>query len=145
MPLAEEFDRSYRVTVTIDGVSVPSVTEVSGLSYEFDRAAPKGPTDKQREARQATGRAKVGEFTVTRGLTPSTVVSDWLNERMKSDERGALRTASIELLDHENNIIRTFTFRGCWLQSVEFSPFRSGSSDQPFERFTVCFPEFEVT
>jgi len=145
MPIAEEFDPSYRFTVAIDGVPVPSVTEISGLSYGLDRVAPNGRADNDRATLQTTGRAKVGEFTVTRGFTQSTVLSDWLNERLKSDERGALRTASIELLDYENIIIKTFTFRDCWLQSVEFGPFRSGASDLPVERFTVCFAESEVT
>jgi phage tail-like protein len=145
MPVAEEFDRSYTFKVAIDGVPVPSVTEVSGLSYWLDWVAPNGRADNERAALQTTGRAKVGEFTVTRRLTESTVVSDWLNERLKSDESGALRTASIELFDYENSNIKTFTFRDCWLRSIEFSPFMSGASDQPVERFTVFFAESEVT
>lgn len=144
MPVAEEFDRSYRFTVAIEGVPVPSVREVSGLSYWVDRGAPNGHGGNESAAPQNTSRAKVGQFTVTRELTPSTVVSDWLNERLKSDERGALRTVSIELFDYENSIIRSFTFRDCWLSSVEFSPFRSGASDQLVESFTACFAESEV-
>ena len=145
LPVAEEFERSYAFRVAIDGVPVPSVTEVSGLSYWLDPVATNGRSDTEPGARQTTGRAKVGEFTVTRGLTQSTAVSGWLNERLKSDESGVFRTVSIELFDYENSVIKTFTFRDCWLRSVEYSPFISGASDQPVERFTVSFAESEVT
>ena len=144
MPVVEEFERSYAFTVAIDGVPVPSVTEISGLSYWLDPVAPNGRADNERGALQTAGRAKVGAFTVTRGLTQSTAVSDWLNERLKSDESGATRSISIELFDYEHNIIKTFTFWDCWLQSVEYSPFIPGASDQPVERFTVSFAVAEV-
>ena len=72
MPLADPLDSSAAngFTVTIDGIQVPKVTEVSGLKSEVDKIELKQQTqDGKYVVRQMAGRPKSGEITVTRGLT----------------------------------------------------------------------------
>jgi len=147
MALADAFDSSpaYAFKVTIDGIELPKVTEVSGLKNEVDKIELKQQlADGKYVARQLIGRAKTGEFTVTRGLTDSRTVTDWLNVVMKGDVAGARKTASIELLDYEGGTIKKYEFRNCWVRSVEVNSLKAGATEQATEKFTVCFDESEV-
>jgi phage tail-like protein len=147
MALADAFDSSpaYAFKVTIDGIELPKVTEVSGLKNEVDKIEMKQQlADGKYVARQLIGRAKTGEFTVTRGLTDSKTVTDWLNVVMKGDVAGARKTASIELLDYEGGTIKKYEFRNCWVRSVEVNSLKAGATEQATEKFTVCFDESEV-
>lgn len=147
MALADSFDSSpaYAFKVTIDGIELPKVTEVSGLKNEVDKIELKQQlADGKYVARQLIGRAKTGEFTVTRGLTDSKTVSDWLNVVMKGDVAGARKTASVELLDYEGSVIKKYEFRNCWVRSVEINSLKAGATEQATEKFTVCFDESEV-
>ena len=70
MPL-DTFDSSAAngFIVTIDGIEVPKVTEVSGLKNEVDKIELKQQTsDGKYVVRQLIGRPKAGEFTVTQWL-----------------------------------------------------------------------------
>ena len=63
MALADSFDSSpaYAFKVTIDGIEIPKVTEVSGLKNEVDKIELKQQlADGKYVARQLIGRAKTG-------------------------------------------------------------------------------------
>jgi phage tail-like protein len=148
MPLADSFDSSpaYAFKVTIDGIEIPKVTEVGGLKNEVDKIELKQQlADGKYVARQLIGRAKTGEFTVTRGLTDSKTISDWLKVGMQGDVAGARKTASVELLDYEGGTLKKYEFRNCWVRSVEINSLKAGATEQATEKFTVCFDESEVT
>ena len=148
MALADSFDSSpaYAFKVTIDGIEIPKVTEVSGLKNEVDKIELKQQlADGKYVARQLIGRAKTGEFTVTRGLTDSKTISDWLKVVMKGDVAGARKNASVELLDYEGSTLKKYEFRNCWVRVVEINSLKAGATEQATEKFTVCFDESEVT
>lgn len=148
MALADSFDSSpaYAFKVTIDGIEIPKVTEVSGLKNEVDKIELKQQlADGKYVARQLIGRAKTGEFTVTRGLTESKTISDWLKVVMKGDVAGARKNASVELLDYEGSTLKKYEFRNCWVRVVEINSLKAGATEQATEKFTVCYDESEVT
>ena len=148
MALADSFDSSpaYAFKVTIDGIEIPKVTEVSGLKNEVDKIELKQQlADGKYVARQLIGRAKTGEFTVTRGLTESKTISDWLKVVMKGDVAGARKNASVELLDYQGATLKKYDFRNCWVRVVEINSLKAGATEQATEKFTVCFDESEVT
>ncbi|MFE5409434.1 phage tail protein [Microbacterium sp. NPDC056569] len=148
MALADSFDSSpaYAFKVTIDGIEIPKVTEVSGLKNEVDKIELKQQlSDGKYVARQLIGRAKTGEFTVTRGLTESKTISDWLKVVMQGDVAGARKTASVELLDYQGDSLKKYEFRNCWVRSVEINSLKAGATEQATEKFTICFDESEVT
>ena len=90
MALADALDSSAAngFIVTVDGIQIPKVNEVSGLKSEVDKIELKQQTsDGKYVVRQLIGRAKAGEFTVTRGLTDSKTITDWL----KTGRRGRCR------------------------------------------------------
>lgn len=131
--------------VTIDGIEIPKVVEVSGLKNEVDKIELKQQTsDGKYIVRQLIGRAKPGEFTVTRGLTDSKTVTDWLKVVMEGDVSGARKTASVALLDYKGETIKTYEFMNCWVRSVELNSLKAGAAEQATEKFVVCFDESTV-
>ncbi|MEJ3405460.1 phage tail protein [Rathayibacter sp. YIM 133350] len=148
MPLADAFDSApaYGFTVTIDSVEIPKVIEVSGLKNEVDKIELKQQTkDGKYIVRQLIGRPKAGEFTVTRGLTDSKTVTDWLKVVMEGDVAGARKTASVALLDYKGETLKTYEFKNCWVRSVELNSLKAGAAEQATEKFTVCYDESTVS
>jgi len=132
--------------VTIDGIQIPKVTEVSGLKNEVDKIELKQQTsDGKYVVRQLAGKAKPGEFTVTRGLTESKTVTDWLKTVMEGDVKGARKTASVALLDYQGATIKTYNFVNCWVRLVEINALKAGAAEQATEKFTVCYDESTIS
>jgi phage tail-like protein len=147
MPLADAMDSSpaYAFKVTIDGIELPKVTEVSGLKNEVDKIELKQQlADGKYVVRQVIGRPKAGEFSVTRGLTDSKTISDWLATVMKGDLSGSRKTASVELLDYAGASLKKYEFINCWVRSVEVNSLKAGATEQATEKFTVCYDEQKV-
>jgi phage tail-like protein len=148
MALADPLDSSAAngFTVTIDGTQIPKVTKVSGLKAEVDKIEHKQQTDQGKYVvRQLIGRAKPGEFTVTRGLTDSKTITDWLKTVAEGDVAGARKTASVQLLDFAGAPIKTYNFVNCWVRSVEVNALKAGAAEQATEKFTVCYDEVTVS
>ncbi|MCU1693857.1 MAG: hypothetical protein JWM64_2948 [Frankiales bacterium] len=147
MPLADALDSSSAngFRVKIDGIQIPKVIEVSGLKSEVDKIELKQQTqDGKYVVRQMPGRPKPGEVTVTRGLTDSKTMSDWLSTVVKGDLKGSRKTASVELLDYTGTTILTYNFTNCWVRSIEVNSLKAGASESATEKFIVCFDEVAV-
>ncbi|MGI9824265.1 phage tail protein [Agromyces sp. Marseille-Q5079] len=148
MGLADPLDSSPAngFKVVVDGIEIPKVIEVSGLKSEVDKIELKQNTnDGKYVVRQLIGRPKAGEFTITRGLTDSKTVTDWLKMVMDGDVAGSRKTASVELLDYKGETIKTYSFLNCWVRSVELNSLKAGAAEQATEKFTVCYDESSVS
>ena len=147
MPLADPLDSSAAngFIVTIDGIQVPKVIEVSGIKSEVEKIEHKQQTEKgQYVVRQLMGRAKPGEFTVTRGLTDSKTISDWLKIVAQGDVKGSRKTAAVAFLDYTGATLQSYNFTNCWVSSVEVSAMKAGATEPATEKFTVAYDEMTV-
>ncbi|RAM38662.1 phage tail protein [Arthrobacter globiformis] len=143
-----DFDNSSAngFTVTIDGIEVPRVIEVSGLKTEVDKIELKQQTkDGKYVVRQLIGRPKAGELTVTRGLTQSKTITDWLKTVMEGDVAGARKTAAVALLDYKGETLKTYNFVNCWVKSVELNSLKAGATEQATEKFVICYDESTIS
>jgi phage tail-like protein len=143
-----DFDNSpaNAFSVTIDGIEVPRVIEVSGLKTEVDKIELKQQMkDGKYVVRQLIGRPKAGTFSVTRGLTESKTVTDWLKTVMEGDVAGARKTAAVSLLDYKGETLKTYNFVNCWVQSVELNSLKAGATEQATEKFTICYDESTIS
>ena len=97
MPLdALDSAAAYSFTFTVDGIEVPKSMDISGLKAEVDKISHNQQTsDGKFITRQLIGRQKAGTFTVTRGLTDSATITDWLKVVMEGDIAGARKTAEV--------------------------------------------------
>ena len=148
MGLADALDSSSAngFRVKVDGIEIPKVTEVSGLTTEVDKIELKQQTaDGKYVVRQMIGRPKPGALVITRGLTDSKTVSDWLKTVMQGGVAGARKTASVELLDYQGTTIKTYNFTNCWVQKVEVNALKAGAAEQATEKFTVCYDESTIS
>jgi phage tail-like protein len=148
MPLPDPLDSSAAngFIVTIDGIQVPKVIEVSGIKAEVEKIEHKQQTsDGKYVVRNLIGRPKAGEFTVTRGLTDSKTVSDWLKTVMQGDVKGSRKTASVAFLDYQGTMLQTYNFTNCWVSSVEVSAMKAGATEPATEKFTVSYDEMTVS
>ena len=82
---------------------------------------------------------------MTRGLTESKTVTDWLKTVMEGDVAGSRKTASVALLDYQGAPIKTYNFVNCWVRSVEINSLKAGAAEQATEKFTVCYDESSIS
>jgi phage tail-like protein len=94
--------------------------------------------------RQLMGRPKPGEFTVTRGLTDSKTISDWLKIVAQGDVKGSRKTAAVAFLDYTGATLQSYNFTNCWVSSVEVSAMKAGATEPATEKFTVAYDEMTV-
>lgn len=128
--------------VTIDGIALSQVTEVSGLKVEVDKIELKQQTeDGKFVVRQLIGRPKAGELTITRGLTASTSMTDWLNVVMQGDVPGARKTVAVALHDLEGQPLASYSFLNCWVRSVAIENLTAGAVGPASETSVICYDE----
>src|SRR6188472_1562754 len=114
----------------LDGIEVPKVIEVSGLTAEVDKIEMKQQMkDGKYVVRNLIGRPKPGQITVTRGLTDSKSITDWLKQVMEGDVAGARKTAAVEITDYAGATIKTLEFKNVWVQKVEVSTLKAGATE----------------
>jgi phage tail-like protein len=148
MGLADPLDSAPAngFTVTVDGIQIPKVNEVSGLKAEVDKIELKQQTsDGKYVVRQLIGRPKAGELTITRGLTDSKTITDWLKQVAQGDVAGSRKTASVALLDYAGAPIKTYSFTNCWVKSIEVNALKAGAAEQATEKFVICYDEVTVS
>jgi phage tail-like protein len=147
MPLADAMDMAtaYSFSVSVDGIEVPYVIEVSGLKAEVDMVSyQEQAKDGKYVARQVMGRPKPGQFSVTRGLTDSKTVTDWLKSVMQGDIKGARKTAEVCIYTSDGQQLKRLNFRNVWIKDVELGgSLKAGSTEPLTEKFTVCWDEME--
>ena len=148
MGLADPLDSASAngFIVTVDGIQIPKVNEVTGLKAEVDKIELKQQTsDGKYVVRQLIGRPKAGELTITRGLTDSKTITDWLKQVAQGDVAGSRKTASVALLDYAGAPIKTYNFTNCWVKSVEVNALKAGAAEQATEKFVICYDEVTVS
>jgi|SRR5690625_44612 len=147
MALSDPMDMAtaYAFSVSIDGVQIPHVMEVSGLKTEVDVVSYQQQTsDGKFVTRQVMGRQKPGEFTVKRGLTDSTTVTDWLKAVMEGNLAESRKTAEVVIYTTDGEPIKRLNFTNVWIKDVELGgSLKAGSTEPMAETFTVCWDEME--
>jgi len=148
MPLdLSNFDTAvaYSFLVKIDGIQMPQVIEVSGLKMSVGKVEIKQQNeDGKYKITHVPGRPEAGEFTITRGLTDSTSITDWLKAVMDGDVKGARKTATVDLLDYAGTKIKSYEFRNVWVKQVELSSLKAGGTETLTEKITCTYEESEV-
>lgn len=147
MGLPDQFDlaTAYAFGVTIDGVQVPHVMEVSGIKAEVDKITYlQQGIDGKFIPRQMMGRPKPGEIKVKRGLTDSTTVTDWLKTVFEGDLSSARKTAEVAIYTSAGEVLKRINYRNVWVKDVEIGgSLKAGSTEPLTETFTMCWDEME--
>lgn len=124
MALPPDSPRGDALVVTIDGVELPDVLEVAGLSPSDvsgpDRIELKQQTaDGKYVARQLIGRAKAGEFTVTRGIERAVPIDEWFRVALGREVTSHPFEVAVVTRDQAGSPTETFAYGKCHVRSIE--------------------------
>ncbi|KRE30017.1 phage tail protein [Agromyces sp. Soil535] len=120
MSLPPDSPRGDELVVTIDGVEIPGVIEVSGLSAADVAELKEQAANGKYVVRHLIGRAKSGEFTVTRGIVVrSATIGDWFLAALGRDVAAHPFEVSVMTRDESGNPRETFSFGKCHVRSIE--------------------------
>jgi len=135
----------YGFKVTVDGIQIDRVMEVSGLKAEVDVVEIKqNEKDGKFSITKLMGRRKAGEVTVTRGFTQNSSIHDWLTKVMDGDITGLRKNASIAVTDYANRPVKEFNLVNCWVKSIEHGTLKAGATDVLTEKFVLVYEDMKV-
>jgi phage tail-like protein len=128
-----------------DGVAITAITEVSGLKMEQDviQLKQNGP-DGKFVIKNLPGRWKVGECTLTRGLTEDSSFEKWIKDSQFGKMNDARKGGAIIVFDHEGNAIKRYKFTNAWPKSLEIGPFKAADTNYVTEKLVLTYERLEV-
>ena len=128
-----------------DGITIKSITEVSGLKMEQDVIELKQNTaDGKYVIKKLPGRPKAGEVTLTRGLTGDNSFEKWVKDAHFGKMATARKGGAIIVFDYEGNPIKRYVMTNCWPKTLEIGSLKAGDTSVLTEKLTIVYEEMTV-
>ncbi len=121
----------FNFRVEIDGLTVGSFSECSGLSAEVNVVEYREGTDIFPSTRKLPGLQKYSNITLKRGYTKNTELWNWY----KNIANGIAdrRNASIILMDEERKDVMRWRIVNAWIRKIEGPSFKADGSELAIE------------
>jgi len=130
--------------IEVDGIEIKEIQEVEGLKLEADTIELKhNTTDGKYINKQLPGRKKIGELTLTRGITGKSSWVDWIEHVFKGDMTAARKHGVIKLYNYKGDTAMEFKFVNGWPKSVEFGTLKAGDTSILTEKLTIVHEGIE--
>lgn len=128
-----------------DGVTIKSITEVSGLKMEQDVVELKqnGPDGKY-VIKKLPGRWKAAEITLTRGLTADQSFEKWIKDSQFGKMGDARKGGAIIVFDYEGSAIKRYKLTNAWPKSLEIGSLKAGDTSVLTEKLVLTAERLEV-
>ena len=128
-----------------DGITIKSITEVSGLKMEQDVVEFKenGPDGKY-QLRRLPGRPKAPDITLTRGLTSDNSFEKWVKDSQFGKMPDARKGGAIIVFDYEGNPIKRYNLTNAWPKSLEIGSLKAGDTNVLTEKITITYEVMEA-
>jgi phage tail-like protein len=145
VPIGEDALANYAWSVEIDGQTLATFKELSGVSIEIaviehQENTPKGlPVLKKLPAQQ-----KFGDITLKRGLTTDGAWWAWIKEVQQGKIDDARRNASIVSYDYAYGEKMRFNVRNAWPSKISFSPLQAGGTEVLVEEVVLVHEGIEL-
>ena len=129
----------------IDGITIKSITEVSGLKMEMDVIELKqnGPDGKY-QIKKLPGRWKSGEVTLTRPLTADQSFEKWSKDSQFGKMGDVRKGGAIIVYDYEGSAIKRYKLTNAWPKSLEIGTLKAGDTSVLTEKLVVTYERLEV-
>ena len=139
MPTPNDPYGNFNFLVEIDGISLASFSECSGLSTSVDVTEYREGGDPA--VRKLLGQMRVGDITLKRGVTQSHELQDW----HKNILNGVLdrRNGSIVLLDSTRVEVVRWNFFNAFPRKWEGPALNGEGTDVAIETLTICCERVE--
>jgi phage tail-like protein len=128
-----------------DGVTIKSITEVSGLKMEQDVIELKenGPDGKY-VIKKLPGRWKAAEITLTRGLTGDQSFEKWIKDSQFGKMENARKGGAIIVFDYEGTALKRYKLTNAWPKSLEIGSLKAGDTSVLTEKLVLTAERLEV-
>ena len=128
-----------------DGITIKSITEVSGLKMEQDVIELKenGPDGKY-VIRKLPGRPKAREITLTRGLTEDQSFEKWVKDSQFGKMGDVRKGGAIIVYDYEGNAVKRYKLTNAWPKSLEIGSLKAGDTSVLTEKLVLTCERIEV-
>jgi len=129
----------------VDGITIKSITEVSGLKMEQDVIELKqnGPDGKYM-IKKLPGRWKSGEVTLTRPLTADQSFEKWVKDSQFGKMTDVRKGGAVVVYDYEGNAVKRYKLTNAWPKSLEISSLKAGDTSVLTEKLVVTYERLEV-
>ena len=128
-----------------DGITIKSITEVTGLKMEQDVVELKqnGPDGKYM-IKKLPGRPKAGEVTLTRGLTADQSFEKWIKDSRFGKMTAARKEGEVTVFDFEGAAIKRYKMTNAWPKSLEIGTLKAGDTSVLTEKLVITYEQLEV-
>ena len=129
----------------VDGITIKSITEVSGLKMEQDVIELKqnGPDGKYM-IKKLPGRWKAPEITLTRGLSADTSFDKWIKDSQFGKMNDVRKGGAVIVYDFEGNPLKRYKLTNAWPKSLEIGSLKAGDTSVLTEKLVVTYERLEV-
>ena len=128
-----------------DGVTIKSITEVSGLKLEQDVVEFKENTpDGKFTIKRLPGRPKAPDITLTRGLTADNSFETWIQNSRFGKMGDSRKGGSIIIFDYEGQEVKRYKLTNAWPKSLEIGSLKAGDTSYLTEKLTLTCEMIEV-
>ncbi|GAA1660459.1 phage tail protein [Fodinicola feengrottensis] len=130
----------------IDGIQVKEIQEISGLKMEQDVIELKhnSSADGKYVNKKMPGRAKAGEFTVTRGLSDDSSFEKLIKDARLGNMGSARKNGAVVVYDYQGAAIKRYKITALWAKSLEIGSLKAGGTDVLTEKLTLTYETMEV-
>ena len=127
--------RGFNFRVEIDGISVGSFSDVSGLSSDGDIVEYRNGDDVPLHVRKLAGLRKFSNLTLKRGYTDNRELWDWRNNVLNGvPDR---RNGAIVLMDEQRKDVLRWEFEGGWIHKIDGPTFNAKGNDVTVESLEI--------
>ena len=128
-----------------DGITIKSITEVTGLKMEQDVVELKqnGPDGKY-VIKKLPGRWKAAEVTLVRGLTGDQSFEQWVKDSQFGKMGAARKGGAIIVFDYEGQAIKRYKLTNAWPKSLEIGSLKAGDTSVLTEKLVITAERLEV-
>jgi phage tail-like protein len=144
MPTGEREDpyRGFNFRLEIDGSSVASFRECSGLSFTTDAVEYREGTDVPLHVRKLTGLRKFANISLRRGMTQNRELWDWYRNVLNGEEDR--RGGAVVLQDEQHADVLRWNFEGGWVSKWEGPALNATSNDVAIESIDIAVERVEL-
>lgn len=138
MPTGTRTDpyRSYNFRIEIDGITVGSFSECSGLSSESDVVEYREGTDVALTVRKLMGLHKCNNITLKRGYTQNTELWDWYRNIVNG--KADRRNGAIILIDEGGKDVMRWGIENAWIRKIEAPSFKASENEVAIESIELA-------
>jgi phage tail-like protein len=128
-----------------DGVEIKQIQEVAGLKLENDVIELKHNTaDGKYVNKKLPGRPKIGEITLTRGITDDSSFQDWIMKAHFGDMAGARKGGAVVVYDFMGSPLKRYNLTNAWPKSLEIGTLKAGDTSVLTEKLVITHEGVEA-